>query len=376
MTTVPFLDLARTTAALRKELDGAIAAVLDAGRYILGPQLDVFEAAFARYCATAHAVGVGSGTDALRLALHACGVRAGDEVITVANTCVPTAAAISANGAVPVFADVDPGTYTLDPARLEARITRRTRAVVPVHLYGQCADMNEILAVARRHGLRVIEDCAQAHGARMHDRMAGSLADAGCYSFYPTKNLGALGDAGMVVTNDADIAAAVRGTRNYGLTGAGAYEVKAINSRLDELQAGILLALLPGLEARNERRRAIAARYRDAFADTAIVCPTEASGRRHAYHLYVVRVPDRDGFRARLAAQGIGTMVHYPVPIHRTPAYRERASDEVHLPVTARIVDEIVSLPLHPELTEPEVDAVIAAARAAVEQGTPAGFSA
>ena len=366
MMRIPFLDLARTTAALRKELDAAIAEVLDDGRYVLGARLQAFEAAFAVFCGTADAIGVGSGTDALRLALVACGIGAGDEVVTVANTCVPTAAAISSVGAVPVFADVDPRTYTLDPAALEARISAHTRAVVPVHLYGQCADMTAVLAVARRHGLRVIEDCAQSHGARVGERMAGSLGDAGAYSFYPTKNLGALGDGGMVVTNDPALAAAVRRARNYGLTPAGVYDMKATSSRLDELQAALLLAILPRLDARNERRRAIAARYTSGFAGTAIASPGEAPGRRHVYHLYVVRVPDRDGFRRRLEARGVGTMVHYPTLVHRTPAYRERASDERHLPVSGRIVDEIVSLPLHPELTDDEVDGVIDAAVASL----------
>ena len=366
MTTVPFLDLARTTSALRKELDGAITEVLDAGRYVLGARLQMIEASFAAYCGVAHGVGVGSGTDALRLALAACGVGGGDEVITAGNTCVPTAAAISSVGATPVFADVEPGTYTIDPVALERRVTARTRAIVPVHLYGQCADMDAVQAVARRHGLRVIEDCAQSHGARIGGRVAGSFGDAGCYSFYPTKNLGALGDGGMVVTRDPALAAQVRSARNYGLTPTGSYEGKATSSRLDELQASILLALLPRLDARNDRRRAIAARYDDAFTGTAIVAPVEAVGRRHVYHLYVVRVPDRDGFRARLATRGIGTLVHYPVPVHRTPAYRERAADETYLPVTSRIAGEIVSLPLHPELNDAEVDAVIDGARASV----------
>jgi dTDP-4-amino-4,6-dideoxygalactose transaminase len=364
MIRVPFLDLARGTAAARKEIDGAIAEVLDAGRFILGAKLAAFEAAFAASCGVAHAVGVGSGTDALRIALAAAGVGPGDEVVTAANTCVPTAAAISGAGAVPVFADVDARTYTLDPAALEARITPRTRAIVPVHLYGQCADMDGVLAIARRRGIRVIEDCAQSHGARVGERAAGSLGDAGCYSFYPTKNLGALGDAGMMVTNDAALAASARAARNYGLTPDGVYETKSSNSRLDELQAAVMLATLPRLAANNARRRAIAARYTSAFAGGAIVTPVESPGRAHVYHLYVVRVTGRDGFRRRLEERGIGTLIHYPVLPHRTPAYRERARDERHLPVSCRVVDEIVSLPLYPELTDGEVGAVIDAVRA------------
>jgi len=363
---VPFLDLARVTAAARKDIDGAIADVLDAGRYILGARLEAFETAFAAYCGVRHAVGVGSGTDAVRIALAACGVGQGDEVVTVSNTCVPTVSAISALGAVPVFADVDPHTWTLDPAALAARVTARTRAIVPVHLYGQCADMDGVLDVARARGIRVIEDCAQAHGARVGTRVAGGMGDAGAYSFYPTKNLGALGDAGMVVTNDPAVAAAARAARNYGLTPEGAYETKATNSRLDELQAAILTAALTRLDARNERRRAIAARYTAAFSGSRVLAPEQAPGRHHVYHLYVVRVPGRDGFRRRLEERGIGTLVHYPTLVHRTPAYRECARDERFLPVSCRVVDEVVSLPLYPEMADADVDAVIDAVRASI----------
>ena len=364
MPEVAFLDLRRVTQARRRDLDAALSEVLDAGRFILGEKGEAFERAFAAFCGVAHGVGVASGTDALRLALDACGVGAGDEVITVANTCVPTVAAIVANSAHPVFVDVDPATYTMDPARIESRITARTRAIVPVHLYGQCADMPAIMDVARRHGLRVVEDCAQAHGARVGDRVAGSFGDAGCFSFYPTKNLGALGDAGLVVSNDAAVAHAVGLTRNYGLEARDTHVVRGGNSRLDELQAAVLLAGLPRLHAGNERRRAIANRYAAGLAGTRVTLPREATGRHHVYHLYVVRVADREALRARLTEWGIGTLVHYPVPVHRQKAYPELASQEHHLPVTSAVTAEIVSLPLYPELRDDEVDAVIEAVRA------------
>ena len=366
MPDVAFLDLRRVTQARRPALDAALAGVLDAGRFILGEAGEAFERAFASFCGAAYGVGVSSGTDALRLALDACGVGAGDEVITVSNTCVPTVAAIVATGAHPVFADIDAATYTIDPSAIEPLITPRTRAIVPVHLYGQCADMPAVMDVARRHGLRVIEDCAQAHGARVGDRMAGTFGDAGCFSFYPTKNLGALGDAGMVVTGDSAVAHAVSLTRNYGLVARDAHVVRGSNSRLDELQGAVLLAGMPALPTGNARRRAIAARYAEGLAGSGLTLPREAAGRHHVYHLYVVRAPDRETLRARLTERGIGTLVHYPVPVHRQKAYPELASQEAKLPVTCGVVDEIVSLPLYPELRDDEVEAVISAVRGAV----------
>jgi dTDP-4-amino-4,6-dideoxygalactose transaminase len=363
MPEVAFLDLRRVTKVHRCAIEAAIAEVLDAGRFILGDKVAAFEDAFASFCGVAHGIGVASGTDALRLALGACGVESG-EVLTVSNTCVPTVAAIVAARARPVFVDVDPVTYTMDPLRIEAALTPQTRAIVPVHLYGQCADMPAIMQIARRHGLRVVEDCAQAHGARLGGVMAGAFGDAGCYSFYPTKNLGALGDAGMVVTSDGAIADAVRLGRNYGQAARDTHVVHGSNSRLDELQAAVLLAGLPRLDASNERRRAIAAVYAEGLADTGLVVPREAPGRHHVYHLYVVRARDRDGFRARLAERGVGTLVHYPVAVHQQEAYCELAEQGAVLPVTNRVVDEILSLPLYPELEAGEIDAVIAAARA------------
>lgn len=363
MRKIQFLDLTRNSQAMRSEIAAAIAEVLDSGRFILGEKVERFEQAFAKYCGTAYGIGVGSGTDALRLALLACGVGPGHEVITVSNTCAPTVSAISSVGATPVFVDIDPATYTMDPSLLESRITIRTRAVLPVHLYGQCANMDPILDIARHYGLRVIEDCAQAHGARYHSRMAGTVGDAGCYSFYPTKNLGALGDAGMVITNEREVAERVRLLRNYGQTHRNTHAIKGHNSRLDELQAAVLFVKLQYLDSWNERRRAIARAYSEGLADIDILCPREAPGRHHVYHLYVVRVRDRNKFQARMAERGIMTLIHYPIPVHRQVAYKELVLEDAHLPITNMLASEIVSLPLYPELEDHEVEAVVAAPR-------------
>ena len=364
---IEFLDLGRSAKALKPAISEAIAGVLDSGRFLLGERLEQFEEAFARYCGAAQAVGVASGTDALRLALLACGVGEGHEVITVSNTCVPTVSAISSLGATPVFADIDPETFTIAPPLIESRITERTRAILPVHLYGQCAEMDSVLEVARRYGLRVIEDCAQAHGARFQGRAAGTTGDAGCYSFYPTKNLGAIGDAGMVITNDRELAERVRLLRDYGRTDRYRHAMKGYNSRLDEVQASVLLVKLPHLDAWNERRRAIARTYADGLARVPLICPSEASGRHHVYHLYVVRVRNRSRFQVKLAERGVATLIHYPIPVHRQPAYAELASSEAHLALTGKLADEILSLPLYPELADDEVDGVIDAIRDSLE---------
>lgn len=309
-----------------------------------------------------------SGTEALRLALQACGVGAGDEVLTASHTCVATVAAIALLGAKPVFVDVDPRTYTIDPDRLAARLTSRARAIVPVHLYGHCAEMEPILALARRFGLRVVEDCAQAHGATDRGRMAGVMGDAGCYSFYPTKNLGALGDSGLVVTGDPRIANEVRRLRHYGWSRQAGRTAYGGNSRLDELQAAVLLVKLPRLEAWNGRRRQIAAAYREGLAGTGVKCPVERPGASHAYHLYVVRVAERDRFRASLSEQGVETLIHYSSPIHRLEPYAVAPAEARELSVTEAISGEIVSLPLYPELTEGEIEAVIDAVRRATQE--------
>jgi dTDP-3-amino-3,4,6-trideoxy-alpha-D-glucose transaminase len=361
---VPFLDLSRAVAASRAELDGAVARVLDESRYVLGPQVEAFEQAFAAWCGAAYAVGVASGTDALALALRAVGVGPGDEVVTAANTCVPTVAAIEAAGGRPVLADVDGRTRTLDPERLVDACTERTRAIVPVHLYGRCADMGPIRALAAERRLAVVEDAAQAHGAALGGRRAGALGDAAAFSFYPTKNLGALGDGGAVVTDDPDLAERVRMLRSYGERERYDSVASGTNSRLDTLQAAVLLARLPGVEAANERRRAIAARYTEALAGLPLELPDEPVGGVHAFHLYVVSVADRERFRAGLAERGVETLVHYARAIHEHPAYRGLARPG-ELDVSERLAREVVSLPLYPELTDDEAEAVVAAVRAA-----------
>ena len=346
---VAFLDLRRQTEALRPELERAIARILDGGRFVGGPAVDEFEQAWAAYCGVAHAVGCASGTDALALALRAVGVQAGDEVITAANTCVPTVSAIEQAGAVPVLADADPETYTLDPARLEEAITERTRAIVPVHLYGRCAEMAPIVRLARERGLKVVEDAAQAHGAEYEGRRAGSLGDAAAFSFYPTKNLGALGDAGAVITDDPEVAARARRLREYGEEERYRSVEPGVNSRLDPLQAAVLLCKLDRLDAWNARRHELAQRYRDAGLDA-------PAG---VHHLFVIRVANRVAFRKRLGGARVETLVHYPLPVHGHPAYARLARPG--LETSERLAREVVSLPLYPELTDDEAEAVVRA---------------
>ena len=335
-----FRDLRLETREVEAELREAIAGVLAESRFIGGDRVAAFESAFAVVCGAAEAVGVASGTDAITLALRAAGVGHGDEVVTVANTCVPTVAGIAAAGAVPVLVDVDPVTLTMSPESLQEVLGPRTRAVVPVHLYGRPAPMPELIALARTHGLFVLEDAAQGHGLQL-------AGDAAAFSFYPTKNLGGLGDGGAVVTNDAALADRLRLLRSYG--GAIASE-RSGQSRLDVLQAAALHAKLPHLQRWNERRAELASRYDAAFG--------VASGGVH--HLYVIRVPDRDGFRERMHARGVETAVHYELPIHHHPAWRDLPRAD-SLRESERAAAEVVSLPLHPQLGDDEADAVIAA---------------
>jgi dTDP-4-amino-4,6-dideoxygalactose transaminase len=352
---VPFLDLSRSVAELRSDLDLAVAGVLDSGRFILGGEVAAFEAAFASYCGSGHAVGVASGTDAVAIALRALGIGPGDEVIVPANTCVPTVCGVEAAGATPVLADVDAATWTLDPTSAAAVVTDRTRAVVPVHLYGLCADVDALRAL----GLPIVEDAAQAHGAELRGRRAGSMGETAAFSFYPTKNLGALGDAGAVVARDPEVAELARSLRAYGERERYESVRQGWNSRLDELQAALLLVKLAHLDRWTARRRAIAARYDDAIRGTGLVAQLEPEGFLHARHLYVVRTPDRDAFRGRLAARGIETAVHYPRAIHGHPAYAQLGHEG--LGESERLAAEVVSLPLYPELTDAEIDAVAAA---------------
>jgi dTDP-4-amino-4,6-dideoxygalactose transaminase len=356
---VPILEFKTQYRTHQAELDAAIREVLEASWFILGKQGEAFEQEFAAYCGAGHAVGVGSGTEALHLALLASGVGPGDEVITVPNTAVPTACAIDFAGATPVFADIDPATFTLDPAELERRLTPRTKAVVPVHLYGQPADMEPILAFARRHGLRVIDDAAQAHGAEYRGRRVGVLADASAWSFYPSKNLGAYGDAGAVTTNDPELARRLRMLRNYGEEERYYHTIRGFNSRLDEIQAALLRVKLRHLDAWNDRRREIAAHYAERIHHPEIRLPAEAPWARHVYHLYVVRAPRRDALREHLAAREIGSQIHYPVPIYRQQAYAHLGVPPGDCPEAERAMAEILSIPVYPELTEEQVEAVV-----------------
>jgi dTDP-4-amino-4,6-dideoxygalactose transaminase len=359
---IPFNDLKAHHAALATELEGAALRVLRSGWYILGPEVAAFEAEAAAWLGLAAAnqvVGVNSGTDALHLALLAGGCGPGAEVITVAHTAVATVAAIVACGARPVLVDIEADTFTLDPARLAAALTPRTKAIIPVHLYGQPADLEPILTFAQQHGLLVIEDCAQAHGAHYAGRPVGAWGDLGCFSFYPTKNLGAAGDGGLVVSRHPALTDRVRSLREYGWQAGARYisQEHGLNSRLDELQAALLRVKLPHVQAWNDRRQALAARYDRLLAGSGIVTPRRVSNRSHVYHLYVIRHPRRDDLRAALQGAGIGALIHYPKPIHLQPAYTQLAQPGA-LPVTEQIAQEILSLPLYPEMTDAAVDEV------------------
>jgi dTDP-4-amino-4,6-dideoxygalactose transaminase len=343
----------------------AINRVLDSGTYILGAEVESFETAFADFCGgDHHAVGVASGTDALVLALKALGIGPGDEVITVSHTAVATVAAVLATGATPALVDVDEISMTLDPAALAAAATPRSKAVIAVHLYGQAADLDPVLAFARRQRLAVIEDCAQAAGGRYRGRRLGSIGDIGCFSFYPTKNLGAIGDGGLMLTADANLAARVRRLQQYGWDEARKTHEAGLNSRLDSLQAAILNVKLPHLESDNARRAAIARRYEHGLAGLPLTTPKARAGTDHVYHLYVIGSAERDKLMAHLRDRGIGCAVHYPVPVHHQRGYAERVIvPQDGLAVTERICQRILSLPLYPELTDDDVNRVIEALR-------------
>jgi dTDP-3-amino-3,4,6-trideoxy-alpha-D-glucose transaminase len=370
MTTIPFGALKRQYDAIQPELDAAAQRVLASGWYILGPEVRAFEAAFARFCVTKHCIGVANGTEAIQLALAALDIGPGDEIITVANAAVYETITALAVGATPVFVEVDEHTHTMDPAAFEAAITPRTRAVVPVHLYGHMAAMDAITSIAARHGIAVIEDCAQAHGATYRGRTAGSIGVLGCFSFYPTKNLGALGDGGAVTTNDDALAERLRRLREYGwerkyYTAHGG----GLNSRLDEIQAAFLSVKLAHLPGWNARRRQIAELYDELLSGTRLVLPENPPDGEHVYHLYVVRVPGgpvaRNALRDALRARGIGAEIHYPLPAHQQPVYVHLAPP-AGLPLTERLAGEVLSLPMYPELTDGEVRAVAAAVREAL----------
>jgi dTDP-4-amino-4,6-dideoxygalactose transaminase len=352
----------------RARIDAAIGRVLEGGQYILGREVEAFEAAFADFVGLAHAVGCANGTDAIELALRACGIGAGDVVFTVSHTAVATVAAVERAGAIPVLIDVEPGTYTMAPRELaralEMPLPGRPAAVLPVHLYGQPADLAALSDLARAHGLRLIEDCAQSHGATYRGRSAGAFGDIACFSFYPTKNLGALGDGGMVVTDDPDLAAAAREIREYGWRDRYVSARIGINSRLDPLQAAILGVKLETLAADNTRRQAIAGRYDTGLAGLPITLPPRRAETSHVFHQYVIRLGARDSLREHLRERSIGSGIHYPVPVHQQPAYRGRlAAGPSGLGVTERAAPQILSLPIYPQLAPAAVDRVVATVR-------------
>jgi len=363
---IPCANPAAQYLASKAAIDAAVARVLERGWYVLGDEVRAFEAEFAAHVGVAHGVGVGNGTDAVLLALRALGVKQGDEVVTVAHTAVATVAAIELTGATPVLVDIDPVTFSIDPSKLEAVLGPRTKAIVAVHLYGHPADLDAILPIANAKGIPVVEDCAQAHGAAIRDRRVGSMGRIAAFSFYPTKNLGAIGDGGMVVTNDDALAASVREIREYGWRERYVSAVPGMNSRLDELQAAILRVKLRRLDADNDARRASAAAYTAGLADVGLVLPVERPGMRHVFHLYVVRSSRRDEIQRLAKAEGVGTLVHYPLPIHLQPAYAERLRGADRLPETERAALEVLSLPMFPELEADDVATVIRVIRAAV----------
>jgi dTDP-4-amino-4,6-dideoxygalactose transaminase len=353
---VPFVDLKAQYRTVREEVLSELSQSLEGMELLLGPNVRAFESEFADYCGTEHAVGVGNGTDALYLALRACGVAPGDEVVTVSHSFIATAEAIVQLGATPVYVDVDSETYTMDPSGLEAVIGPRTRAIVPVHLYGQMADMDEIMAVAHKHGLVVVEDACQAHGAEDKGRRAGSIGDAAAFSFYMGKNLGAYGDAGAVTTNSRAVAECVRMLREHGSTVKYHHEEMGVNSRLDELQAVVLRVKLRYLDGWNERRRAHAEGYRELLADLPVKLPVARPGCSHVFHLYVIQTDDRDRLRETLASRGVSAGIHYPVPIHRQLASSGFGRIEGSLGVTESMAGRILSLPMYAEMEKAHLE--------------------
>ncbi len=363
--TVRFNDLTICDTELSREIRTAIERVVSSGWYVLGPEVEAFEQEYARAIGTRYGIGVASGTDAISLSLMALGIGAGDEVVTSPLTATFTALAISRVGARPVFADVDPETLTLSPASVEERITARTRAIVPVHLYGNACAMEPLLELAEMRGLVVVEDACQAHGARYRDRPLGAFGRAGAFSFYPTKNLGALGDGGFITTDDEELAATLARLRNGGQKSRYVHTEVGLNSRLDEIQAAVLRAKLPHLERWNRRRRELAGRYEEGLDGTelratGVLVP---DGVLSARHLFVVRTPSRDAWMERLASRGVQTLVHYPVPVYLQPAYRELGQGEGSCPVAEEAASSILSLPLYPSMSDDDVDYVVESMR-------------
>jgi dTDP-4-amino-4,6-dideoxygalactose transaminase len=365
---IPFVDLKAQYLSIKDEVDAAIQGVLNSCQFTLGSEVAEFEKEFAAYCQSAHGIGVNTGTSALHLALLAAGVGHGDEVITVPFTFMATVSAIDYTGATPVFVDIDPGTFTMDVSQLEAAITERTKAIIPVHLYGQPADMDPIMAIARKHGLVVIEDACQAHGAEYKGRRVGSIGDLGCFSFYPGKNLGAYGEGGMVVTSNPEFTRTIRMLRDWGAEKKYHHVLKGFNFRLEGMQGAVLRVKLKYLEAWTEARRTAAATYDALFADTAVMSPKQAGYARHVYHLYVVRTTQRQAWQDALNAQGIQSGIHYPTPVHLLPAFADLGYRAGQFPHSEQAANEVLSLPMFPELTRAQCETV---ARAVIGLAAP-----
>lgn len=366
---VPFLDFVKPYGELKEELDEAYFRFMRSAWYVLGKEVEAFEEEYADFCGVKYCVGVGNGLEALHLALRAFGIGEGDEVIVPSNTYIATWLAVSYAGATPVPVEPDPRTCNLDPGRIEAAITRRSRAIMPVHLYGQPADMDPIMRVAGEHGLKVIEDNAQAHGARHKGRRTGSLGDAAGNSFYPSKNLGAFGDAGAVTTNDAQLADRVRVLRNYGSRKKYYNEVRGYNSRLDELQAAFLRVKLKKVDEWNDRRRRIAGRYVEAFRQSPdLILPHVPEWAEPVWHFFILRHPQRDALQQKLAGAGVGTLIHYPIPPHLSGAYADGQWRPGAFPVAENLANTVLSIPMGPHLSSEEADYVAAAANQAVKE--------
>ncbi|MCA9798664.1 MAG: DegT/DnrJ/EryC1/StrS family aminotransferase [Cyanobacteria bacterium HKST-UBA06] len=366
---IPILDLKRQYNQHKEALDEAVLAVMESGGFILGPTVERFEKDVAQWLDANHAIGVATGTDALYLALRACGVGPGDEVITTAFTYIATSESIVRAGARPVFVDIDPQTYNMDVNKIEAAITDRTKAILPVHLYGQPVDMDAVMHIAQQRNLKVIEDCAQAIGAKWHGRAVGTYGDCGCFSFFPTKNLGAFGDGGLVTANDQVVADKVRNLRVHGQTKKYHHDYEGVNSRLDAMQAAILSVKLPYLADWNQRRREIAAGYTKAFSvDPDILTPVVVDHGEHVFHQYTIQVPNRDAVQTALNEAGIATMVYYPIPCHLQGMHADLGYQPGSLPITESVAQRVLSLPIFPELTHDEQHRVIEQVHAAVKQ--------
>jgi dTDP-4-amino-4,6-dideoxygalactose transaminase len=352
---IPFVNLQAQYLSIKPEIDDAVHRVLTSGRYVLGEEVAAFEWEFAAYCGVAFGIAVNSGTSALHLSLLSLGIGHGDEVVTSPMTFVATAAVIMYTGARPVFADIEANTCTIDPSKVESAISERTKAIIPVHLYGQSADMSPLIEIARRHRLAVIEDACQAHGAAYEGRRAGSLGNLGCFSFYPTKNLGSIGEGGMVVTDREDLAASIRELRDWGTTHRYQHRRLGFNYRMDAIQAAVLRVKLRSLDRWNGARRALAAEYIDALKSSNLQLPSEAAGRRHVYHVFSIRSEQRDRLQRQMAEGGIETGIHYPVPVHLQEGYRQLAYNVGAFPISEHVARTSLSLPLYPELRSADV---------------------